>query len=458
MKTKNIFSYSILALTLCFTSCGKKLDLGPVDNISTDDALETAADVNNAVVGAYTIIATGALYGTNLVMIPDLYASPNYVQWTGSFSTFRQINSQSIISTNADVARIWREAYAAINASNTVIEALDVVTDPEQKSLIHGKALFVRGIMYFELVRLFGLPYETNGQNNTLGVPITLKSVKKFPDVTTGATRSTVNEVYAQAEKDLLESEGLLEGTNDLYATKGMLARLYLQQGKFDKARNYANDIIESGNYALMNDLEAPFRQKNSQEGVFEIQQNEQSNAGTSNDGLATFYSSYINNTGGYVGRGDLSIQTSYYESFESTDKRKTQMIYRGNGQKTGWFTKKWYGYFDNIPIVRLSELYLTRAECNFRLNSSIGDTPINDINKIRVRAGIDALTSVTLADILTERDKELSFEGYRIHDLKRTKRNIGDFPYNAKELVLPVPYGEISVNPALKQNEGYGQ
>jgi len=458
MKTINIFKYSVLALALSVSSCGKKLDLGPVDDISTDEALETASDVNNAVVGAYTIIAQGALYGTNLVMIPDLYASPNYVQWTGSFSTFRQIGSQSLISTNADVARIWTEAYRAINASNTVIEALEVVTDPDQKNEIHGKALFIRGIMYFELVRLFGLPYEAGGSNNTLAVPITLKSVKKFPDVTTGATRATIAEVYAQAEKDLLESEGLLEGTKDIFATKGMLTRLYLQQAKYDKALDYANQIIESEEYSLMDNLEAPFRVKNSDEGVFEIKQNEQSNAGTSNDGLATFYSSYINNTGGYVGRGDLNIVNSYYNSYDATDKRRTQLIYDGNGAGSGWFTKKWYGYFDNIPVVRLTELYLTRAECNFRLGTSTVETPLNDINQLRKRAGLATLTSLNLNQILTERDKELAFEGYRIHDLKRTKRNIGEYLYNAKELVFPIPYGEISVNPALEQNEGYGQ
>jgi hypothetical protein len=237
-----------------------------------------------------------------------------------------------------------------------------------------------------------------------------------------------------------------------------MLARLYLQQGKYDKARDLANTIIESGDYDLATNLETPFRTPNSSEGVFEIQQSEQSNAGSSNDGLATFYSSYTNATGGKVGRGDVSIIPAFYNSYAATDKRRTQMIYEGNGAKTGLFTRKWYNYFDNIPVVRLTELYLTRAECNSRLGTSTGDSPLNDINKLRTRAGIDALSSVTLADILTERDKELAFEGYKIHDLKRTKRNVGTYAYNADELVFPIPYREISVNPALKQNEGYGQ
>ncbi len=457
MKTKHILSYSFIDLALTLSSCGKKLDLAPHSEIPTDEALETANDVNNAVVGAYTIIARGSLYGTNLVMVPEIYASPGYVQWTGSFGTFRQIASQNIISTNADVARTWTDAYRAINACNTVIEALGVVSDPAQKSIINGKALFVRGIMYFELVRLYGLPYEAGGANNTPSVPIFLKSVKNFPDLQYGATRSSVADVYKQAENDLTAAIGMLgDSPADLYAAKGMLARLYLQQQEYGKALTQANDIISSGDYTLTDNLEAPFRVKNSSEGVFEIRQNEQSNAGTSNDGLTTFFASYVNNTGGLVGRGDLNIQDAFYETYDPADKRRTEMIYDGNGAKSGWFTKKWYGYFDNIPIVRLTELYLTRAECNVRLNSSVGAAPLNDINLLRKRAGLDDLAAVTLEDVLQERTFELAFEGYRLHDLKRTKRNIGTLPYNSPKLVYPVPYGERSVNPELGQNEGY--
>ncbi|VTQ05316.1 RagB/SusD family nutrient uptake outer membrane protein [Sphingobacterium daejeonense] len=458
----NLTKYIIIpavAVALTMGSCGNKLDIEPVDNISSEIALSTPADINNALIGAYTVIANGALYGNNLVLLPDIYASPGYVNWTGTFSTFRDISNQNIIATNEDVTRTWTNAYKAINIANTVLESLDIITDEAQKAEIEGKALFIRGIMYFELVRLYGLPYETGNASTNLGVPITTKAVKKLDDIIKGITRNTVAETYTQAENDLLASiSNLGDLPGDLAAAQGMLARLYLQQGKYDKARDLANTIIESGDYDLATNLETPFRTPNSSEGVFEIQQSEQSNAGSSNDGLATFYSSYTNATGGKVGRGDVSIIPAFYNSYATTDKRRTQMIYEGNGAKTGLFTRKWYNYFDNIPVVRLTELYLTRAECNSRLRTSTGDSPLNDINKLRTRAGIDALSSVTLADILTERDKELAFEGYKIHDLKRTKRNVGTYAYNADELVFPIPYREISVNPALKQNEGYGQ
>ncbi|MFZ4260983.1 RagB/SusD family nutrient uptake outer membrane protein [Sphingobacterium sp. HJSM2_6] len=455
MKTLNKFAIPLLALVLTASSCAKKLDLEPVDNISSDVALEDANDVNNALIGAYTIIAKASLYGTNLIMVPDLYASPDYVLWTGSFDTYRQFYNQTVLAQNEDITRTWTDAYQAINIANTVLESLNVVTDEEQKAEIQGKALFIRGIMYFELVRLYGLPYEAGTANSQLGVPISLKAVKAFEDIIADVKRSTVAEGYTQAENDLTQAISLLtEYPSDLNAAKGMLARLYLQQSKFDQARDLADEVINSGDYNLIDNLESPFRIKNSNEGVFEIQQNQQSNAGSSNDGLATFYSNYLNNSGGEIGRGDLSIEPAYINSFESGDLRVSLLMYPGIN--SGTYSKKWYNYFDNIPVVRLTELYLTRAECNFRLSTNVGDTPLNDLNTLRTRAGVTPFNTLTLEQILTERDRELSFEGYRLHDLKRTKRTVGSLPYNSGKLVFPIPARERAVNPQLEQNPGY--
>ena len=75
---------------------------------------------------------------------------------------------------------------------------------------------------------------------------------------------------------------------------------------------------------------------------------------------------------------------------------------------------------------------------------------------EIRARAGAPVLATVTLNDILLERDLELAFEGFRIHDLRRTQRNIGTRPYNSRDLVMPIPQSELDANPGLKQNPGY--
>ncbi len=458
MKKLNKIIYTTLLSALVFSSCDSKLDVEPKQQISSSVALSTPADINNALVGAYTVIARGSLYGTNLVMVPEIYASTNNVNWVGTFSTYRDISNQNIITTNEDVRRTWVDAYKAINVANTVLASLNILTDADQKSEVEGRALFIRAIMHFELVRLYALPFEAGTANSQLGVPLSLKAVQNLDEVDPTVKRNTVAEVYTSVIADLNSAITKLQNSDaHQFAAKGMLARVYLQQGDFTKARDLANDVISNGGFDLESNLETPFRVKNSSEGVFEIQQSEQSNAGSSNDGLATFFSSYENATGGNVGRGDVNINNVLFNSYEATDKRRTEMIYVGTGSRKGPnFTKKWYNYFDNIPVVRLTELYLTRAESNFRLTTTVGATPVSDINKLRARAGVSAYSTLTLNDILEERQKELAFEGYRLHDYKRTKRSIGTLPYNSPKLVFPIPYREITVNKNLEQNPGY--
>ncbi len=451
---KNILAAILLVLSV--SSCKKQLEIDPKQNIDAGVALNTTADVQNALTGAYTFLATGDLYGTNLVFLPDLYANSNYLTWRGSFSTYGDISDKTIVSNNADVTRTWTTAYSAINTANIVLSSLNVVSDADTKSVIEGKALFIRGIMHFELVRLYALPYDASGTNTNLGVPIITKAVKTINDVTNSVARNSVVEVYTAVENDLKSAITKLATVNDQYAAKAFLARVYLQEGKYNLARDMANDIITNSPYTLItNSLEAPFRTKNSSEGIFEIRQNEQSNAGTSNDGLATFYASYQNSTGGDVGRADALVNTTFYNSFETGDKRQTEMIYEGTGARTGFFTKKWYSFYDNIPVCRITEQYLIRAECNFRLGTSIGATPASDINTLRTRAGLGNVVP-TLAIILNEREKELDYEGFRLHDYKRTKRSIGTFAYDDPKLVFPIPDREINVNKALIQNPGY--
>lgn len=452
---KNILASFLLVLSI--SSCKKQLEIDPKQNIDASVALNTTADVQNALTGAYTFLATGDLYGTNLVFLPDIYASDNYLTWRGSFTSYRNISSKAIVSNNVDITRTWVTAYSAINTANIVLSALNVVTNADTKNIIEGKALFIRGIMHFELVRLYALPYDAAGANTNLGVPIITKAVKSVDNVTNNVTRNTVLEVYTAVENDLKSAITKLASVNDQYAAKAFLARVYLQEGKYALARDIANDIIANSPYHLItNSLEAPFRTKNSNEGIFEIQQNEQSNAGTSNDGLATFYASYQNSTGGDVGRADALVNTAFYNSFEAGDKRQTEMIYDGTGARTGFFTKKWYSFYDNIPVCRITEQYLIRAECNFRLGTVIGATPGSDINTLRTRAGLGAVTP-TLTIILNEREKELDYEGFRLHDYKRTKRSIGAFAYNDPKLVFPIPDREINASGnTLIQNPGY--
>lgn len=459
-KLKNI-GYIVTVTMVLFASCKKTLEIQPQQNIDAQVALQNMDDVKSAVTGLYGLLGNGALYGNNLNIFSELQGSENYVSWRGTFQSYRQIANKNIVADNADVLRTWTNAYRAIILANNILEKLKTI-DPNNTTE-KGEAYFVRGTLYFELVRYYGLPYVNGTTNTQLGVPIVTSAVFNEDQASAKTARSTVEQVYAQAEADLIQASNLLPSRNEKRASKysamAFLARLYLQKAgtasigndNLIKARDFANQVISSNLYSLNPLVTIAFNNRNSAESIFEIQQNEQNNAGTSNDGLTTFYASLP----GSVGRADIRILSSFVNSYATTDDRRALQIYIGTGARPGnFYTSKWTDFGQNIPVVRLAEMYLIRAEANFRLGTVIGQTPLQDVNLIRNRAKATPFTTIsTLDDITNERVLELAFEGSRIHDLKRLKKPSGTFNYNDKLLVFPIPDREIKANDLLIQN-----
>ena len=460
MKKRLIYSLTALALSLA--ACNEKLEIDPFQTIDATTALTSAQDVESAIIGAYAHLGHAAMYGTNFNLLAELQASEGYITWRGTFAGYREVANKTSTNINSEAERTWIRSYRAINTANNVLEALPVVTEAADKSRLEGEARFVRGITLFELVRYYALPWGATANNSQPGVPIVLTATKTAEQAETKVGRSTVAQVYAQVIDDLTKAISLLPADNgtraDKYAAQAFLTRVYLQQSNYALALSNANAIIASGVYRLNPSVISAFRNRNTQESIFEIQQNDQNNAGTSNDGLTTFYASLPVN-GVSVGRGDVQVNNTFRDLYDANDARRLELLYLGvKGGNTRYYSGKWADFGANIPVVRLAEMHLVRAECNFRLGSMTGATPIADVNAIRARAGAPVLdaTKLTLDDILKERQLELAFEGVRIHDLKRLKLSTGTFAWNAPKLLLPIPKREVDANNSLTQNEGY--
>lgn len=446
------------------SACNKRLELQPKQSIDATTAIQTAADVEAAVVGAYSVMGGGALYGTNLLLNPEIQASyfPNteqYASWRGTFTGQQQIGRKTMNRDNGEAARIWTAGYLAINTANIVLDNLNVVTDVDQKAQYEGEALFVRGIMHFELVRIFGLPWGATANNSQPGIVIKTSSSKTEGDASQKLPRNTVAEVYAQAIADLTAAASKLPEDNgtraDKYTALAFLAKIYLQQGDFAKARDAANAVIESGKYAMNASVRAVFDNKNTNESIWEIQQNDQNNAGTSNDGMATFFASLPG-----IGRGDVRIASAFVNTYPAGDLRADEWYYIGTGARPGnIYCGKWRSFSQNLPVVRIAEMYLIRAETNLRLGTNLGDTPENDLAEVRnpVRTNLPVIASPTLADVLAERRLELAFEGFRIHEIKRLQQSFSVYNWNDARLVYPIPQREVQATEGiLTQNPGY--
>ncbi len=461
MKKISTFNYSLL-ISVMLLSCGKKLQIDPTTQVDQDKAVQ---DVKLMLIGAYSLIGSGGvknineggLYGTDLFLDADLLGSESYMGWLGTFNEYQEISNKTMSSTNTSVERMWRKGYLAIGLCNTILENLGNAS-ADLRTQYAAEAKFIRAIVLFELVRFYGEP------STGLGVPIMLKSTQTYDEITY-PVRNTIDEVYTQVIADLNEAQANLPTSNDVYANHysalALLARVYLQKGDYTNAYLTSSMVIDSNMYTLPSSVELAFNSNTSTESIFEIQQTNNNNAGTTNDGLTTFYSCDVN-TPGSATRGDVTIDSAFINMYDPLDKRRSVLIYEGNCSPGIVTTLKWHNPYTNIPVIRLSEMYLIRAEAGFITGQG---SPVDDINQLRKKAGMPDYTTVSLDTIKTERQLELAFEGHRIHDLRRWNvvipitdddGNPATLDYNGPQLIMPIPQNDINTNPNLVQNSYY--
>ncbi|MCF2498650.1 RagB/SusD family nutrient uptake outer membrane protein [Dyadobacter chenhuakuii] len=457
MKRK-IFIYNVaLAAGLFLTSaCDSKLDVDPTQSIDETAALSTSKDVEVTLIGCYDALQDVDVYGGAFQYASELVGNNDEIAFGGTFRNMLEISARQLTTQNLTAELIWRDSYIAINRCNNVLSALSIV-DEEKRARIEGEARFIRGSLYFDLVRLYAKTWGDGDNATNPGVPLVLKPTRVVTEEDKLA-RNSVAEVYAQVLEDLNAAKSLLPESNTIYATKyaalAQLSRVYLQQSNFALARDEANAVIASGKYTLNSDFESLFYTflnnggANPAEYIFAMVVTQQDGV---ND-LNTFFGTTIDDIPGTGGRGDIRILNKHRALYEAGDKRGEFFLTPTNNT----YTQKHLDNLGNVLQFRLAEMYLTRAEANFRLGTVVGATPLADINRIRARAGLKATTAITLASILKERHLELAFEGLALHDAKRNKQNISTIPYNSPRLIFPIPQREIDVNQKLVQNEGY--
>jgi tetratricopeptide (TPR) repeat protein len=440
---------SIIALALFTTACDKLLDLEPYQSISEDISLESDVNVKKVLSGAYTQFDDASIYGGCILRNAELLGAGDECLWTGTYTGPRQIFNKQMNASNEDAANQWLSSYKVINIANNVLSALDVVNE-DDRDRVEGEALFLRSLMYFDLVRFYAQQYKFGETNSQYGVPLVVEPTRGI-DENSYVTRKSVEEVYNQVITDLSAAALKLPEENGIYASRGaanaLLARVYLQKGDYAKARDAANAVIGSGLYELMTSYAQEFNNdENTSEDIFATQI-------TTQDALSSMTEFF--SVPEYGGRdGDIEILEGHLSLYSPGDQRR-DLFFNGNG---GMRSGKWNNMYGVVNLFRLAEMYLIRAECNIRLGTSIGDTPVNDYNATHRRAGLTGALSVTLEDILLERRLELSYEGFRIHDQRRLHESVGSLTYNDPRLVFPIPAREIASNPTLasQQNDGY--
>lgn len=385
------------------------------------------------------------------------------------------------------VANWFTTLYLAVKRCNLVIErAPDIDMDATTKNRLIGESRFIRGMTYFNLVRLYG------------GVPLitTINPERKV-------ARNTAEEVYALVEEDLLfaaenlperseyDSEDLGRATKG--AAKALLAKVYLYQKNYTSAEQYALEVINSGQYILEPDFERVFS-KDGEFGtgsIFEIgaRPDDFQNGGHQYGNTQGFRDNP--NRGWGFNRPSWNLLTFFEENDPRLDATVLYVgetidgITMGNDAATPDTTyatgtnqileiecynqKVWTpgtgpleSWDHNVRVLRLADVMLMAAEA-MNENGKTAEA-LTYLNKIRERArggNSDILPDVASSNqgavrdaILKERRAEMAMEQNRFFDLVRTGRAaeaLGPLGYiEGKHNLFPIPQSEIDLSEGL--------
>ncbi len=461
---KNKLSTILVLLLIIASSCENRLELLPEDDIANEIVFSGKATALGAVIGIYNRAQQDDVLNGTLQLMTE-WQSDN-VAFEGTFSTFEEVSNYSTLATNTSIFGIWDDNYETIGAANLVIDNVpnvpgDDFTDAERTQAI-AEARFMRALVYFNISTVFGQPLQVGQGTANLSVPLVVTSETGLE-----IPRSTLGEVQDFVEAELLAVIPLLAADTRTKANPGaaraLLARLYLYQERWEDAANMANMVINNPFYELASDYTF-FDQPASTEHIFTLLNNEVDgqDSGQGFSGLTNPQP---------LGRGDAPFTQNLLDVYaeEAGDLRFTELNQEGPGavSPNAIFTSKFpegVNNSDDSPVIRVTEMYLTRAEANLRAGTSVGGTPVNDINRLRSRAGLSDLANVDLDAILNERRKELAFEGQRRMDLLRNGLNlrrpgqpqVDQSVPGANRTIFPIPQGIRDLSPFLEQNPGF--
>lgn len=494
---------AILAASL--SSCVNDwLDVAPSDGTDADAALTSSSDLDAARTGMYKALKGNSsfvdYYGQQFFVYGDVHAGDDYqynnIGGSNRASFYYDMNYQTASEFNTSTVS-WQSPYVVIGRANRIIAAAeggklsDAVEAKAKNEQYAAESKVLRALAHFDLVRIYGKPY-TEDQGASLGVPL----VTGVLESNAKPARSTVAEVYTQVVKDLTEaisSNALATETKPGYVSvwgaKAILSRVYLNMGDYANALSVAEDIIKNSGAALWTrdqyfkawDASTP----NESEFLFRL------NVAGSTD------NNDLNSIGNLQQRDGYKemVATKKFVDMLTSDPKdvRNDMFLPAKAEKevavygtNKVFLNKLRGQGGNlrnvtiVPIIRLSEVYLTAAECAFRNNDKTKAVEyLNDLVKNRTTtvASLATVDNITLDRILIERRKELIGEGQRYFDALRNNETITRYTSEADKgwhktlskeaqsfnrdyfkAIAAIPQAEINANPNIKQNTGYGE
>jgi starch-binding outer membrane protein, SusD/RagB family len=508
---KHIATILLCSGLLTMGGCNEELlEKTNPNQLTPDNYFKTAAELQTGVNSVYALLQGNSLVGREYFFLHDL-RSDEVASGGGQLETPRnQILIGAQISSNPVIGEVWNGYYRLIQRANTVIQkGADVTDNPGLVARTIGEAKFLRAWAYYDLASLFGrVPIYTT-------VPVSATETQ---------SRAELAEVYGLIEKDLTDIQAGLptsyNGSELGRATRGaaqmLLAKAYMNRGKYAEAKAELQKIISSGNYGLMANYSDNFSEETewNRESVFEIGYSSIGDVNWIGDGDDPSWGLQEKSTRSQeyspVGWRNLIPSQKLINEFESvfagdakTDPRRgfslikvgdafangTEILqdgavqgntstFEGATTKVSWLKYSYLyktnpgGYLTsgiNHRLMRYADALLMMAECENETGNVAGAVAL--LNQVRARPSVNMPAYPTarfpvgnkdqvFAAIRHERSVELAGEQWRNRDILRwrilnklTTEPISYFQANKQELI-PLPQSEIDNNDKIEGSD----
>ncbi|HYF30988.1 MAG TPA: RagB/SusD family nutrient uptake outer membrane protein [Chitinophagaceae bacterium] len=486
-----------LACFTLMTSCKKTfLDTSPTGSVDDAAIFTTTTNASNVINGIYRYLYSR--YGDQNqpgqggVMLDLDFMGEDLHQSAATWYTTAGSGTGGWVSQKNDgsgwVSYPFRMYYRCIGNANALIENIDAATGPDNdKKRLKAEGLVMRAWGYFNLVQIYAKRYVGGTTNSQPGVsmPLSAKDVQM--------PRATVEEVYAQINKDLDEAISLFAGASNapnkshlsLNAARAIKARVALVKQDWATAATYAKMVIDAGAYSLMSNAQY-------QEGFNNIANPEWIWGAFVQDDQGDTFGSYFaqiswdgNTT--YIRSRPKRINSALYAMISATDVRKKMWepspnatnfplpasTYIREPYMSRKFKTRATPTIGDVPYIRLAEMYLILAEANANIAGKEADARAALFTLAKNRDPNYVLSTnsgqALLDEIMFHRRVEFWGEGFRFFDLKRLnlplERNavpnfvsasvggVMSVPAGDPRWVWAIPIAELQANPNSSQN-----
>lgn len=409
---------ALAAISFISIGCDRFLDIQPEGKVIPT----TTEDYRKVLTSAYS------KYPVHKSLVALRTDEVNIDDNSTDFISYREIAMwKDANNDQASTEFPWVSFYSVNFYLNQIInEGSKTMQDSPEKSQILAEAYALRAYLYFDMVNLYGKPYNSATASSDRGVPINLEI-----DLEQVLKPSSVQEVYTQVHADLKKAEDLMVeqkqalGVNYRFSKIALLAfeaRAALYEGDWNKALNYADQVLAvKGELSNLNTVNTPPNHYASPESIM---------------ALDNTWDNSIKN---------LSFASAeLISSYNSTADKRFGMYFEKNGSKYK-VTKG--GSLEFKVSFRTAEQYFIKSEALLKLNK-LTEAKETLLKVLKNRYTPDGYTSVQNAVssmdstafmnfILDERFREFALEGQRWFDLRRANQKKISHTISGKEYIL---------------------